>query len=50
MLFGGKPNTENLISVEEWCRITQNNFWLTNLVIWKHQSQIYPSLIFLMNL
>jgi len=26
MLFGGKPNTENLISVEEWCRITQNNF------------------------
>ena len=26
MLFGGKPNTENLISVEQWCRITQNNF------------------------
>jgi hypothetical protein len=26
MLFGGKPNSENLISIEQWCRITQNNF------------------------
>jgi hypothetical protein len=26
MLFGGKPNTEGLISIEQWCRITQNNF------------------------
>jgi hypothetical protein len=26
MLFGGKPNTEDLISIEQWCRITQNNF------------------------
>ena len=26
MLFGGKPNSEDLISIEEWCRITQNNF------------------------
>ena len=26
MLFGGKPNNEDLISIEEWCRITQNNF------------------------
>jgi hypothetical protein len=26
MLFGGKPDTENLISVEEWCRVNQNNF------------------------
>lgn len=26
MLFGGNSGTEDLISIEQWCKITQNNF------------------------